>query len=240
MPLGDQGFFRFTIKIKHTMAGITYKGQVGSTGTSTGPHLHVYVKDLAKGTYLDPATIRSPLMGLRVGEKRVPALIKTPEGSITFNPEAGISLTSKYGPRNAPTAGASTFHRGEDWALPEGTPVFYEGAGKYKPLANQGGYGNLSTFITGDNKYEIGLGHMKALGKPGEIAGTQQQPADTTNANQASALFGALLNALQPKQKTIQEQLAQSLFASAMSPRQPSSLLTQAMYSGPMDEIIYG
>jgi murein DD-endopeptidase MepM/ murein hydrolase activator NlpD len=222
------------------MAGITYKGQVGSTGTATGPHLHVYVKDLAKGTYLDPATIRSPLMGLRIGEKRLPALIKTPEGSITFNPEAGISLTSKYGPRSAPTAGASTFHRGEDWALPEGTPIFYEGAGQYKPLANQGGYGNLSTFITGDNKYEIGLGHMKTLGKPGEIAGTQQQSSNTTDASQASALFGALLNAMQPRPKTVQEQLKESLLASAMSPRRSSSPLMQAMYSGPMDEIIYG
>lgn len=239
MPLGDQGFFRFTIKIKHKMAGITYKGQVGATGTATGPHLHVYVKDLVKGTYLDPATIRTPLMGLRIGEKRVPALIKTPEGSITFNPEAGISLTSKYGQRKAPTAGASTFHRGEDWALPEGTPIFYEGAGKYKPLANQGGYGNLSTFITGDNKYEIGLGHMKSLGKQGEVQG-QTQPAKEENSNQAGALFGALLNALQPKQKTIQETLMQSLFASAMSPQRPTSLLTQMMQSGPLDEIIYG
>ena len=222
------------------MAGITYKGQVGSTGTSTGPHLHVYVKDLAKGTYLDPATIRSPLMGLRIGEKRVPALIKTPEGSITFNPEAGIALTSKYGARNAPTKGASTFHRGEDWALPEGTPIFYEGAGQYKPLANQGGYGNLSTFITGDNKYEIGLGHMKTLGNPGETKGSQEQSPAIADTSQAGALFGALLNVLQPRQKTLEETLTQSLFASAMSPRRPSSMLTQAMYSGPMDEIIYG
>jgi murein DD-endopeptidase MepM/ murein hydrolase activator NlpD len=221
------------------MAGITYKGQVGSTGTSTGPHLHVYVKDLAKGTYLDPSTIRTPLMGLRIGEKRVPALIKTPEGSITFNPEAGISLTSKYGPRNAPTAGASTFHRGEDWALPEGTPVFYEGPGQYKPLTNQGGYGNLSTFITGDNKYEIGLGHMKSLGKPGETKGGSQETT-STDTSQAGALFGAFLNALQPKKKTIQETLTESLFASALSPQRTPSMLQQMMYSGPMDEIIYG
>lgn len=216
------------------MAGITYKGQVGATGTATGPHLHVYVKDLIKDRYLDPSTIRTPLMGLRVGEKRVPALIKTPEGSITFNPEAGISLTSKYGSREAPTKGASTFHRGEDWALPEGTPIFYEGPGQYKPLANQGGYGNLSTFITGDGQYEIGLGHMKTLGKPGEVKGPAKK--ETTD---SSSIFGALLNALQPRKKTIQDVLKESLLVSAMAP-QSTSLLNQMMYSGPMDEIIYG
>lgn len=202
------------------MAGIQYFGQVGSTGTSTGPHKHVYVKDLATGKYLDPATIRTPLLGLRIGEKKIPALIKTAEGKIDFNPAAGITLTSRYGPRSAPTAGASSFHQGEDWALPEGTPIYYEGGGKYVPKANQGGFGNLATLVTGDNKYEIGLGHMKTLGGASELPPTTL-PVDTSNQT-GSGDLSTLLSLLQltkPKQKTLQESLLEQTLGEALTPK---------------------
>lgn len=202
------------------MAGIQYFGQVGSTGVSTGPHKHVYVKELATGKYLDPATIRTPLLGLRIGEKKVPALIKTPEGKIEFNPAAGITLTSRYGPRSAPTAGASSFHRGEDWALPEGTPIYYEGGGKFVPKANQGGYGNLATLITGDNKYEIGLGHMKTLGGASELPPTTL-PVDTSGSAEANDLSSllSLLQLTKPKQKTLQESLLEQTLGEALTPK---------------------
>ena len=202
------------------MAGIQYFGQVGSTGTSTGPHKHVYVKDLATGKYLDPATIRTPLLGLRIGEKKIPALIKTAEGKIDFNPAAGITLTSRYGPRSAPTAGASSFHQGEDWALPEGTPIYYEGGGKYIPKANQGGFGNLATLVTGDNKYEIGLGHMKTLGGASELSPTTL-PVDTSNQTESGDLSTllSLLQLTKPKQKTLQESLLEQTLGEALTPK---------------------
>ena len=202
------------------MAGIQYFGQVGSTGTSTGPHKHVYVKDLATGKYLDPATIRTPLLGLRIGEKKIPALIKTAEGKIDFNPAAGITLTSRYGPRSAPTAGASSFHQGEDWALPEGTPIYYEGGGKYIPKANQGGFGNLATLVTGDNKYEIGLGHMKTLGGASELPPTTL-PVDTSNQTESGDLSTllSLLQLTKPKQKTLQESLLEQTLGEALTPK---------------------
>ncbi len=204
------------------MAGIQYFGQVGSTGVSTGPHKHVYVKELATGKYLDPATIRTPLLGLRIGEKKIPALIKTADGKIDFNPAAGITLTSRYGPRSAPTAGASSFHRGEDWALPEGTPIYYEGGGKFIPKANQGGYGNLATLVTGDNKYEIGLGHMKTLGGASELPATtlpldQQSPGST--GDDLSTLM-SLLQLTKPKQKTVQESLLEQSLGELFTPKQ--------------------
>jgi len=202
------------------MAGIQYFGQVGSTGVSTGPHKHVYVKDLATGQYLDPATIRTPLLGLRIGEKKIPALIKTKEGKIEFNPAAGITLTSRYGPRSSPTAGASSFHRGEDWALPEGTPIYYEGGGKFIPKANQGGYGNLATLVTGDNKYEIGLGHMKTLGGASELPPTTL-PVDAS-APAAGDDLNTLMSLLQltkPRQKTLQESILEESLGELMSPK---------------------
>lgn len=215
------------------MAGITYLGQVGSTGTSTGPHKHVYVKDLSTGQYIDPATIRSALAGVRIGEQRIPALIRNKEGKYDFNPQAGITLTSRYGPRSAPTRGATTYHQGEDWALPEGTPVYFEGTGTYKPLANQGGYGNLASFTTGDNKYELGFAHMKSLGKPGDIASgaaptTPAQPtvdADSRTQDILKAfMYGAQLQNGGPErskrtvQDVIKEQLVGGLVSQALNP----------------------
>lgn len=212
------------------MAGITYLGQVGSTGTSTGPHKHVYVKDLGTGQYIDPSTIRSALAGIRVGEQRIPALTKTKDGKYDINPQSGIAVTSKFGPRSAPTKGASTFHQGEDWALPEGTPVYFEGAGTYKPLANQGGYGNLATFTTGDNKYEIGLGHMKSLGKPGATAlpttPTAAQPSTDSRTEDIlkAFMYGAGFQGKEPEkpkktmQETLKEQLVGGLISQALNP----------------------
>jgi len=210
------------------MAGIQYFGQVGSTGVSTGPHKHVYVKELATGKYLDPATMRTPLLGLRIGEKKIPALLKTPDGKIDFNPAAGITLTSRYGPRSAPTAGASSFHRGEDWALPEGTPIYYEGGGKFVPKANQGGYGNLATLVTGDNKYEIGLGHMKTLGGASELPATtlpldQQSSGSLGSPGSSGDDLSTLMSLLQltkPRQKTVQESLLEQSLGELFTPKQ--------------------
>lgn len=227
------------------MAGITYLGQVGSTGTSTGPHKHVYVKDLATGKNIDPATLRSALAGVRIGEGRIPALIKDQSGKYTFNPKAGIGITSSYGPRSAPTAGASTFHEGEDWALPEGTPVYFEGPGTYTPLPNQGGFGNLATFKTPDNKYEIGFGHMKSLGKPGSVQGTATPTPGTTqpsNDNDA-AVISLLKDLLTPKEKpqpTLVEQLVSSAVANRMSQGSPKSFLSQYsnMLINPYEDVL--
>lgn len=214
------------------MAGIQFLGEVGSTGVSTGPHKHLYVRDLATGAYIDPATIRSIQQGLRIGKNRVPALIKDQAGQFQFNPAAGITLTSKYGPRSAPTKGASSFHQGEDWALPEGTPIYYEGGGKYIPKPNQGGYGNLATFITGDNKYEIGLGHMKSLAPASELpgAGTASSTSalSPTGYDQAQKRTNELLEAFltgveykkkQQEPKSLANQLAQGLLSSVLNPQ---------------------
>ena len=219
------------------MAGIQFVGRVGSTGVSTGPHKHVYVKDLTTNQYIDPATIRTPLMGLRVGEQRTPALQKTKEGKIEFNPAAGITLTSSYGPRSAPTKGASTFHRGEDWALPEGTPIYYEGGGKFVPKANQGGYGNLATLITPDKKYEIGLGHMQSLGEASELPGaatSQIKPKEDLS----SDLLANFLYQAMTKQKgpTQEEQLQAQLFGQMFQPqaRSPGRQLLETFMSSPL------
>ena len=115
------------------MAIKTFIGNVGSEGISTGPHLHQYVKDLRTGKMIDPRTLQSPLLDIRVGQQETPLVIKDASGNITFNPAAGATITSEFGSRTAPTPGASSFHQGRDIALPYGTPVKYFGSGQYIP-----------------------------------------------------------------------------------------------------------
>ena len=220
------------------MATKTFLGTVGQTGRATGPHAHVYVKDLATNQYINPSTIRSPLMGLRVGEAEIPAFIKDASGKIIVNPQSGIQITSGYGSRSAPTAGASTFHQGEDFALPAGTQLKYVGEGSYSPMPNQGGFGNLGTFKTGDNKYEIGFGHLASLGTPTTQRGgwvdpgiappqTYEQANQRTQDLLEAFLYGTQYNA-EPRQGTKKPQS----FLDEMKAKITTSLLNQALNPG--------
>lgn len=163
------------------MATKTFIGNVGLSGTATGPHIHQYIKDLQTNQYIDPRTLQSPLLDVRVGEKEVPLAIKNAQGQIIFNPAAGATVTSEFGPRSAPKAGASTDHKGRDIALPYGTPVKYTGAGQYVPETGVQGFGNLGKIITPDKRYEIGFGHMSSLGQP--TTGTSTAPGTLTDAS---------------------------------------------------------
>lgn len=155
------------------MARKTFIGNVGSEGVATGPHIHQYVKDLRTGQYIDPSTLQSPLLDVRVGANELPLVIKNQQGQITLNPATGATITSPFGPRTAPTAGASSDHKGRDIALPHGTPVKYFGAGEYIPESGVQGFGNLGRIITPDKRYEIGFGHMSSLGQPTTSAATE-------------------------------------------------------------------
>ena len=142
------------------MAGIIQAGFVARPGEdifpTTGPHLDVRVKK--GGQYIDPATWRSGLQNLLVGENKTPLFKQTGD---KFTP--AFQITSPFGPRSAPVAGASTFHRGIDFGIGGGTPLYWKGAGSFKP-----GKG-LGTIQTPDG-YEIELLHTKG-GKESSIAG---------------------------------------------------------------------
>lgn len=56
-------------------------------------------------------------------------------------PISGGRLSSRFGRRTAPTAGASTYHKGVDWATPVGTPVYASSGGTVAKAGWGSGYG---------------------------------------------------------------------------------------------------
>lgn len=78
-------------------------------------------------------------------------------------PEYGSdAISSKFGPRNAPVEGASTFHRGIDIAVPTGTEVYAAAAGKVI-TARDTGLGGLTIFIDHGNGYYTCYMHLSAF-----------------------------------------------------------------------------
>ena len=58
-----------------------------------------------------------------------------------IKPISGGRLSSNFGRRRAPTAGASTYHKGVDWATPVGTPVYASSGGTVAKAGWGSGYG---------------------------------------------------------------------------------------------------
>lgn len=114
---------------------------------TTGPHLHVRV--LRNGEDVNPEYTRSILKNLYAGGKPLYAL----QGS-NWNPS--YPITSRFGPRTAPTAGASTYHRGVDYGIPAETGLEWRGPGRYRP---ERGYGVIETTDPQGQPYEIRLVH---------------------------------------------------------------------------------
>ena len=95
----------------------------GSSGIGTGPHLDVRWADGR------PITAEEADRYLVVGGQS----------------PSSYGVTSKYGPRSAPVAGASTFHKGIDFGIPSGTPVTLKGGATY--LENRGYLGKAGNVL---------------------------------------------------------------------------------------------
>lgn len=207
------------------MASLTDVGYVTPAGQdvfpSTGPHLDVRV--LKDGKYVDPGTIRSLLTRLKVGKERKPL----------WQEEAGkwspsYTITSPFGPRAAPTKGASTQHMGQDYGIAGGTPLAWEGPGTFTPGK---GYGTIKTTDPQGTPYEIRLLHTKG-GKPSGAAPAMQPtaaPEDTY------IVIRGRNKELTPK-SFLSSYLQQSLAAETPEVRSmidPVSMLTQAFNQTP-------
>lgn len=162
------------------MAGLFDVGSIAPPGAdfaSTGPHLHVGVYD-ASGKAVNPETARSFLLNrILVGKDKSPLY-----GQAKGNWQSNYPLTSQFGPRTAPTAGASTDHKGADFGIPQGTKLAW--------LANPGdvynsdkGFGTIRTTDPQGNPYTVKLLHTT----PGSVAQAPGQvPNQPTSQRQAA------------------------------------------------------
>ena len=114
----------------------------GDSGIGTGQHLHFSVHDVAKGGYIDPTNFQD--------------ILRTNGQPLTEQ----FQVTSPYGTRSRPVAGASTFHQGIDYNTPTGTPVTIQG-GKYLTTFNddKGGLISQYGFERDGKQYEALLMH---------------------------------------------------------------------------------
>ncbi len=85
-------------KLTKRLVGIS-----GQSGIGTGPHLDVRYGGSMSGQKVS----NEHLARLQAGGK----------------PLSSYKISSNYGPRKAPTKGASSFHKGIDFSMPEGTPI---------------------------------------------------------------------------------------------------------------------
>ena len=75
------------------------------------------------------------------------------EGSLSF-PTSG-EISSPFGNRTAPTAGASTYHKGIDISAPSGTDVIAADGGKVSNVGFNRGAGNWIKILHGNGKYTV-------------------------------------------------------------------------------------
>lgn len=83
-----------------------------------------------------------------------------PSNATWIEPVSGYTITSAFGYRKAPTAGASTYHQGVDMACDTGTPIYATRAGTVTKAAYQaGGAGYYVSINHGDGFASIYM-HM--------------------------------------------------------------------------------
>ncbi len=85
-----------------------------------------------------------------------------------IKPLSGGRTTSTFGPRRAPKKGASTYHKGHDWATPTGTPIYASCGGTVTKAGWGSGYGYV-VYIDHSDGRQTRYAHLsKVLVKVGQ------------------------------------------------------------------------
>ena len=98
-----------------------------------------------------------------------------------IKPISGGRLTSNFGRRKAPTRGASTYHKGVDWATPVGTAVMASSTGSVAKAGWGSGYGYV-VYINHADGRQTRYGHLsKVLVSQGQTVTQGQKIALSGN-----------------------------------------------------------
>lgn len=98
-----------------------------------------------------------------------------------IKPISGGRLTSNFGRRNRPTRGASSYHKGVDWATPTGTAVYASCGGTVARAGWGSGYG-YCVYINHPDGRQTRYGHLsKVLVSAGQTVSQGQKIALSGN-----------------------------------------------------------
>lgn len=98
-----------------------------------------------------------------------------------IKPISGGRASSGFGRRKAPTKGASTYHKGQDWATPVGTTVVASCGGRVSKAGWGSGYGYV-VYIDHEDGRQTRYAHLsKILVKAGEYVKQGQKIALSGN-----------------------------------------------------------
>ncbi len=80
----------------------------------------------------------------------------TSAGNLAWPLSGGAgTITSNFGPRTSPTAGASSYHKGIDIAISSGTPILASGSGKVVTATYSSSAGNYVMISHGNSLYTV-------------------------------------------------------------------------------------
>jgi murein DD-endopeptidase MepM/ murein hydrolase activator NlpD len=103
-----------------------------------------------------------------------------------IKPLSGGSLSSGFGARKAPTAGASTYHKGVDWSTPTGTTVYASNAGTVAFAGWASGYG-YAVYINHADGRQTRYGHLsKVLVSAGQTVSQGERIALSGNTGRST------------------------------------------------------
>ena len=101
-------------------------------------------------------------------------------------PISGGRLSSSFGRRKAPTKGASTYHKGVDWAVPRGTAVYASSGGTVTKAGWGSGYGYV-VYIKHPDGRETRYAHLnKVLVSAGQTVKQGQKIALSGNTGRST------------------------------------------------------
>ncbi len=159
-------------------------------------------KIVANVSFLNDAEVAREILKEEVVMEAVPKIVergtKTPPTYI--KPISGGRLTSGFGKRKSPTKGASTYHKGVDWATPTGTPVYASCGGTVAKAGWGSGYGYV-VYINHEDGRQTRYGHLsKVLVKAGQKVKQNEKIALSGNTGITSGPhvhFEILINGVQ-------------------------------------------